>query len=67
MGGLMLTLFLAIYAGLIAIPLGIPAGARPPIAPAGDPLRLDRVHRVWRGVPIIAVIFLASLLLPLIV
>jgi general L-amino acid transport system permease protein len=65
-GGLTLTLFIAIYAGLIAAPLGIVLAlgrqSRLPV------LRLLAVIFIefWRGVPIIAVIFLASLLLPLI-
>ncbi|MCU4181237.1 amino acid ABC transporter permease [Bosea sp. BH3] len=65
-GGLMLTLFISIYASLIAIPLGIlfALGRQ-------SELRVIRLISVvfiefWRGVPIIAVIFLASLLLPLI-
>lgn len=65
-GGLMLTLFISIYASLIAIPLGIlfALGRQ-------SQLRVIRLISVvfiefWRGVPIIAVIFLASLLLPLI-
>jgi general L-amino acid transport system permease protein len=65
-GGLMLTLFLAIYAGLIAVPLGI-------LLALGRRSRLPVIRVVsvvfiefWRGVPIITVIFLASLLLPLI-
>jgi general L-amino acid transport system permease protein len=65
-GGLMLTLFISIYASLIAIPLGIlfALGRQ-------SQLRVIRLVSVlfiefWRGVPIIAVIFLASLLLPLI-
>src|SRR6185312_11385039 len=65
-GGLMLTLFLTIYAGLIAIPLGI-------LLALGRRSRLPLVRfasvvfiEFWRGVPIITVIFLASLLLPLI-
>jgi general L-amino acid transport system permease protein len=65
-GGLMLTLFLAIYAGLIAIPLGI-------LLALGRRSRLPMIRfasivfiEFWRGVPIITVIFLASLLLPLI-
>jgi general L-amino acid transport system permease protein len=65
-GGLMLTLFISVYAALIAIPLGI-------IFALGrqSQLRVIRLISVlfiefWRGVPIIAVIFLASLLLPLI-
>jgi len=65
-GGLMLTLFLAIYAGLIAIPLGI-------LLALGRQSRLPMIRfasivfiEFWRGVPIITVIFLASLLLPLI-
>jgi general L-amino acid transport system permease protein len=65
-GGLMLTLFLAIYAGLIAVPLGI-------VLALGRRSRLPLIRlasvvfiEFWRGVPIITVIFLASLLLPLI-
>ncbi len=65
-GGLTLTLFISIYASLIAIPLGIlfALGRQ-------SELRVIRLISVifiefWRGVPIIAVIFLASLLLPLI-
>ncbi|MCO5090453.1 amino acid ABC transporter permease [Bosea sp. (in: a-proteobacteria)] len=65
-GGLMLTLFISIYSALIAIPLGIlfALGRQ-------SELRIVRLISVifiefWRGVPIIAVIFLASLLLPLI-
>ncbi|WP_186418173.1 amino acid ABC transporter permease [Bosea sp. CS1GBMeth4] len=65
-GGLMLTVFISIYASLIAIPLGI-------LLALGRQSELKVVKLVsvlfiefWRGVPIIAVIFLASLLLPLI-
>lgn len=65
-GGLMLTIFLSVYAGLIALPLGI-------LLALGRRSRLPVIRLVatvfiefWRGVPIIAVIFLASLLLPLI-
>ena len=65
-GGLMLTLFIALYSGLIAIPLGI-------LLALGRRSRLPLIRMLsvifiefWRGVPIIAVIFLASLLLPLI-
>ncbi len=65
-GGLMLTLFIAVYAGLIAVPLGI-------LLALGRQSRLPLIRTLsvifiefWRGVPIIAVIFLASLLLPLI-
>jgi len=66
-GGLMLTLFIAIYAGLLAVPLGI-------VLALGRQSRLPVIRSLaimfiefWRGVPIIAVIFLASLILPLIV
>jgi general L-amino acid transport system permease protein len=66
-GGLMLTLFLTVYGGLIAIPLGI-------LLALGRRSRLPLIRfasvvfiEFWRGVPIITVIFLASLLLPLIV
>jgi len=66
-GGLMLTLFIAIYAGLLAVPLGI-------LLALGRQSRLPAIRTLavmfiefWRGVPIIAVIFLASLILPLIV
>jgi general L-amino acid transport system permease protein len=65
-GGLTLTLFIAIYAGLIAVPLGI-------LLALGRQSRLPLIRTLsivfiefWRGVPIIAVIFLASQLLPLI-
>lgn len=65
-GGLMLTTFLSVYAALIALPLGI-------LLALGRQSRLPLIRLVstvfiefWRGVPIIAVIFLASLLLPLI-
>ncbi|HEV2956491.1 MAG TPA: amino acid ABC transporter permease [Xanthobacteraceae bacterium] len=66
-GGLMLTLFIAVYAGLLAVPLGI-------MLALGRQSRLPVIRTLavlfiefWRGVPIIAVIFLASLILPLIV
>ena len=65
-GGLMLTVFLSIYAGLIALPLGV-------LLALGRQSNLPVIRLIatvfiefWRGVPIIAVIFLASLLLPLI-
>jgi general L-amino acid transport system permease protein len=66
-GGLMLTIFIAVYAGLLAVPLGI-------VLALGRQSRLPVIRALavifiefWRGVPIIAVIFLASLILPLIV
>jgi general L-amino acid transport system permease protein len=56
-GGLMLTLFLTVYAGLIAIPLGI-------LLALGRRSRLPLIRFIsvvfiefWRGVPIITVIF----------
>ena len=65
-GGLMLTAFLSVYAALLAVPLGI-------LLALGRASRLPVIRLIstiviefWRGVPIIAVIFLASLLLPLI-
>ena len=65
-GGLMLTMVLTVYAGLIAVPLGI-------LLAMGRRSRLPLIRfasvvfiEFWRGVPIITVIFLASLLLPLI-
>jgi len=65
-GGLMLTVFITIYAGLVAVPLGI-------LLALGRRSRLPLIRffsvvfiEFWRGVPIITVIFLASLLLPLI-
>jgi general L-amino acid transport system permease protein len=65
-GGLMLTIFISIYAGLIAIPLGI-------LLALGRQSKLPVIRMIsvifiefWRGVPIVAVIFLASILLPLI-
>jgi general L-amino acid transport system permease protein len=65
-GGLMLTIFISLYAGLIAIPLGIllALGRRSEL----PVIRMISVIFIefWRGVPIVAVIFLASILLPLI-
>lgn len=65
-GGLMLTMFISVHAAFIAIPLGI-------LLALGRQSRLPLIRLIsiifiefWRGVPIIAVIFLASLLLPLI-
>jgi general L-amino acid transport system permease protein len=62
----MLTIFISIYAGLIAIPLGI-------LLALGRRSELPIIRMIaiifvefWRGVPIVAVIFLASILLPLI-
>jgi len=65
-GGLMLTIFIALYAGLIAIPLGILlALGRQSQLPVIRMLSIIFIE-FWRGVPIVAVIFLASILLPLI-
>jgi general L-amino acid transport system permease protein len=65
-GGLMLTVFLSVYAGALAVPLGI-------LLALGRQSELPVIRLVstifiefWRGVPIITVIFLASLLLPLV-
>ena len=65
-GGILLTSFMAVFGGLIAFPLGI-------LLALGRQSRLPVIRLLsvvfiefWRGVPIIAVIFLASLLLPLI-
>jgi general L-amino acid transport system permease protein len=65
-GGLMLTIVLAVSAGAIALPFGI-------LLALGRQSGLPLVRSVaiafiefWRGVPILAVIFLASILLPLI-
>ena len=65
-GGLMLTMFMAVFGGLIAFPLAI-------LLALGRQASLPVVRVVcvtfiefWRGVPIITVIFLASILLPLI-
>jgi general L-amino acid transport system permease protein len=66
-GGLMVTVFMAVYGALLAVPLGI-------LLALGRQSSLPLIHWVsvvfiefWRGVPIITVIFLASNLLPLIV
>src|SRR5204863_9316382 len=65
-GGLMLTVFISIYAGLIAIPLGILlALGRRSTLPVIRTIAIIFIE-FWRGVPIVAVIFLASILLPLI-
>jgi general L-amino acid transport system permease protein len=65
-GGLTLTIFLSVYAGVMAVPLGI-------LMALGRQSELPVIRLLstifiefWRGVPIISVIFLASLLLPLI-
>jgi general L-amino acid transport system permease protein len=65
-GGLMLTVFISLYAGLIAIPFGIllALGRRSEL-PVIRMLSIIFIE-FWRGVPIVAVIFLASILLPLI-
>jgi general L-amino acid transport system permease protein len=65
-GGLMLTVFISLHAGLIAIPLGIllALGRRSEL-PVIKMLSIIFIE-FWRGVPIVAVIFLASILLPLI-
>jgi general L-amino acid transport system permease protein len=65
-GGLMLTLFMAVFGGLIAFPLGVLLALG---RQSGLPLiRILSVIFIefWRGVPIITVIFLASILLPII-
>jgi len=65
-GGLMLTMFMAVFGGLIAVPLAIAlALGRQSQLPALRVLAITFIE-FWRGVPIIAVIFLASILLPLI-
>jgi general L-amino acid transport system permease protein len=65
-GGLMLTVFMTVYAGIAAFPMGV-------LLALGRQSRLPVIRMLsvafiefWRGVPIIAVIFLASILLPLI-
>jgi general L-amino acid transport system permease protein len=65
-GGLSLTLFLSVYAALIAVPLAI-------VLALGRQSELPMIRTIsvafiefWRAVPIITVIFLASILLPLI-
>ena len=65
-GGLMLTLFMAVFGGLIAFPMGV-------LLALGRQSRLPLIRilsvifiEFWRGVPIITVIFLASILLPII-
>jgi general L-amino acid transport system permease protein len=65
-GGLMLTVFMSVYGGLLAVPLGILlALGRQSELPIIRTLSVIFIE-FWRGVPIIAVIFLASLLIPLI-
>jgi general L-amino acid transport system permease protein len=65
-GGLMLTSFMAVFGGLIAFPLGV-------LLALGRQSRLPTIRvlsvifiEFWRGVPIITVIFLVSVLLPII-
>jgi general L-amino acid transport system permease protein len=65
-GGLMLTLFMAVFGGLIAFPLGVLlALGRQSKLPAIRTLSVIFIE-FWRGVPIITVIFLVSVLLPII-
>ena len=65
-GGLMLTLFMAVFGGLIAFPLGVLlALGRQSSLPAIRVLSVIFIE-FWRGVPIITVIFLVSILLPII-
>ena len=65
-GGLMLTLFMAVFGGLIAFPLGVLlALGRQSTLPAIRTLSVIFIE-FWRGVPIITVIFLVSVLLPII-
>jgi general L-amino acid transport system permease protein len=65
-GGLMVTVFMAVYGALIALPLGI-------VLALGRQSELPVLRTIsvvfiefWRGVPIITVIFLASILLPIV-
>ncbi len=65
-GGLMLTTFMAVFGGLIAVPLAIAlALGRQASLPTVRIVSITFIE-FWRGVPIITVIFLASVLLPLI-
>ncbi|WP_374449059.1 amino acid ABC transporter permease [Stella sp.] len=66
-GGLMVTVFMALYGAILAVPVSL-------LLALGRQSRLPLVRwlsvvyiEFWRGVPIIAIIFLASNLLPLIV
>ena len=66
-GGLMVTVFMAVYGAFIAAPIAI-------VMALGRQSRLPVIRwmatiyiEFWRGVPVITVIFLASNLLPLIV
>jgi general L-amino acid transport system permease protein len=64
-GGLMLTLFLTIYAGLIAIPLGILlALGRRSNMPMIKGLCVGFIELI-RGVPLISLLIMASVMLPL--
>ncbi len=65
-GGLMLTTFMAVFGGLVAVPLAIAlALGRQASLPTIRVVSITFIE-FWRGVPIITVIFLASVLLPLI-
>ena len=65
-GGLMLTTFMAVFGGFIAVPLAIAlALGRQASLPTVRIVSITFIE-FWRGVPIITVIFLASVLLPLI-
>lgn len=66
-GGLMVTVFMALYGAILAVPVSILlALGRQSKLPVVRVLSVVYVE-FWRGVPIITIIFLASNLLPLIV
>ncbi|BBK34412.1 general L-amino acid transport system permease protein [Stella humosa] len=66
-GGLMVTVFMALYGAILAVPVSLLlALGRQSKLPVVRVLSIVYVE-FWRGVPIIAIIFLASNLLPLIV
>ena len=66
-GGLMVTVFMALYGAILAVPVSLLlALGRQSKLPVVRVLSILYVE-FWRGVPIIAIIFLASNLLPLIV
>ena len=64
-GGFMLNLVAGLTGILLSLPIGIPAGAWPALAHAGDPHPVGRVHEFIRGVPLITLLFVAIVILQL--
>ena len=64
-GGLLVTLVVAVTGIVASLPLGILLALGPPFADADHPAVLVIFIEIWRGVPLITVLFMASVMLPL--